>query len=385
MSALEYAFWIVFLLLGYIYFGYPVLAYLLSRSRPRPICKGAFEPPVSILTAAHNEASEIGQSLENKLNLDYPTDRIEIIVTSDASTDGTDDIVKRYENRFPDRVRLLRQDPRQGKTAALNAAVQRARGDILVFADANSHYERQALRKLLANFNDPDVGYVTGNMVYIASDSAVVGEGYTAYMAYENFLRACETQLGSIVGVDGSIDAVRKDLFIEMRPDQLPDFILPLSVVERGSRVVYEPEAILEEQALDSPGDEYAMRVRVALRAFWALSDMKGLLNPLRYGLYSWQLLSHKVLRYTAFFLLPLILGLNVLLIGDGSVYRICLLGQCAFYALAGAGPFLPGGRLGVPFARLPYYFVLLNAASAHAFWKFLKGETQSLWQPRLG
>jgi cellulose synthase/poly-beta-1,6-N-acetylglucosamine synthase-like glycosyltransferase len=385
MNALQYGFWTALVLLVYIYLGYPFLVCLLSAWRPRAVRKGTFERPVSILTAAHNEESEIGRSIENKLSLDYPVDRLEVIVVSDASTDGTDDIVRSYEDRYPGRVKLLRQQRRQGKTAALNMAVEQARGDILIFADANSIYERQALGKLLSNFSDPEVGYVTGKMVYRASDKAVTGEGYTAYMGYENFLRDCETRLGSVVGVDGGIDAIRKSLFSQMRPDQLPDFVLPLSVVKRGYRVVYEPEAVLEEQALDRPGEEYAMRVRVALRALWALSDMKGLLNPGRYGLYSWQLLSHKLLRYTAFFLLPLILAMNVLLIGAGNIYQICLLAQCAFYVLAGTGPFLGTRLLRIPFARLPYYFVLLNAASAHAFWKFLKGETQSLWQPRLG
>jgi cellulose synthase/poly-beta-1,6-N-acetylglucosamine synthase-like glycosyltransferase len=385
MSVLQYTFWAALFLLLYIYFGYPLLACLISTWRRRVVRKGHHEPSVSILTAAHNEASDIAQSIKNKIELDYPSDRFEIIVISDASTDDTDEIVKDCAKRFPNRLKLLRQNPQQGKTAALNLAARQARGDVLVFADANSIYDRRALKQLVTNFNDPEVGYATGKMVYVAQDSGVIGEGYTAYMGYENFLRACESRLGSVVGVDGGIDAIRKELFVEMRPNQLPDFVLPLSVVRRGYRVVYEPEALLREQALGRPSDEYAMRVRVALRGLWAVSDMKSLLNPFRYRLYSWQLLSHKVLRYTAFLLLPPILILNVLLVEAGTIYKICLVGQCFFYLLAGVAPLLPSGRWKVPFARLPYYFLLLNLASAHAFWKFLKGETQSLWQPRLG
>ena len=169
---------------------------------------------------------------------------------------------------------LLRQEPRAGKTSALNMAVPNATGEILVFSDANSLYASNALRKLVQNFCDKEVGYVTGKMIYTNSEDSTTGDGCTAYMKYENFLRRVETKAGSIVGVDGGIDAVRKEFYKSMNPDQLPDFVLPLKVIDQGYRVVYEPEAILKEPSLKAPKDEYKMRVRVSLRALWALWDM---------------------------------------------------------------------------------------------------------------
>ncbi len=177
-----------------------------------------------------------------------------MIVISDASDDGTDEIVGRVASEHPGRVRLLRQEPREGKTAALNLAVPQARGEIVVFADANSIYGPDALRRLARNFADPAVGYVTGKMVYVNPDGSLVGDGCSAYMKLENWLRAQETRIGSVVGVDGGVDAVRRRLYRPMRADQLPDFVLPLAVVEQGARVVYEPDALLTEHALVERG-----------------------------------------------------------------------------------------------------------------------------------
>lgn len=385
MTVLQYSFWVALLLLAYIYLGYPLLVYMLSRWRVQEVRKGAYQPSVSILTAAHNEAAEIGKTIRNKLTLRYPTAKLEVIVISDASTDETDEIVKSYARESGNRVKMLRQPRRQGKTAALNMAALEAKGEILVFADANSIYEEDALEKLVSNFSDPGVGYVTGKMIYVDADGTLVGDGCTAFMKYENHLRVLETRLGSIVGVDGGIDGIRRELFITMDADQLPDFVLPLSVVKRGYRVVYEPRAVLREHALTNRRDEYAMRVRVALRAFWALAAMKALLNPLRYGIYSWQLLSHKALRYLAFVPLSLVLLLNVPLWTEGQLYRVTLLVQAGFYLVAWVAS-LGDTRVRVPaFLRLPQYFVLLNIACAHAFWKFARRHKQAVWTPRTG
>ena len=249
---------------------------VLSVLRNRKIKKENVEPAVTILIAAYNEEDAISPTIANKLALDYPREKIEILVISDGSTDNTDEAVKQFQT---DGVCLLRQDPRAGKTAALNLAVEHAKGEILVFSDANSIYAPDALRKLVGAFADEQVGYVTGKMIYTNPDGTTVGDGCTAYMKYENALRGVESKVGSVVGVDGGIDAVRKSLYRPMRPDQLPDFVLPLMVIEQGYRVVYEPNAILRESSLQDVSDEYRMRVRVALRAFWALRDMRHLLT----------------------------------------------------------------------------------------------------------
>lgn len=381
----ELLFWTCLALLGYVYFGYPLLVHLVGRMRPRPLRREESTPHVSILIAAFNEAHHIERTVRNKLDLDYPASFLEVIVVSDGSTDDTDKIVARLAREHAGRVHLLVQTPRQGKTAALNRAVAAARGEILVFSDANSLYERTALRKLMRNFADPRVGYVTGKMVYGNPDGMTVGEGCSAYMRYENFLREQETRIGSVVGVDGGVDAVRKSLYRPMRPDQLPDFVLPLTVVEQGYRVVYEPDALLGEEALNSARDEYRMRVRVSLRALWALWDMRHLLSPWRDPLFAWQLWSHKWLRYLAFAFMLGAFGTNWTLWSEHDIYRYAFVLQSAFYASAFAGFALDRARIKTRLFYIPYYFVLVNVGAAHACWKFLAGQKQVLWNPRVG
>jgi len=369
-------------MLVYIYIGYPWVIFLISHFSGRGVRKGDYEPSVTILIAAYNEARHIQATIENKLALDYPKVKLEIIVISDGSEDGTDEIVKGFASRG---VRLIRQEPRNGKTSALNLAVPHARGEILVFSDANSLYAPEALRRLMRNFADSQVGYVTGKMVYSNPDGTTVGDGCSAYMKYENFLRVFETQAGSIVGVDGGIDAVRKVLYRSMRADQLPDFVLPLMVVEQGYRVVFEPRALLKEETLKSSGDEYRMRVRVSLRALWALWDMRKLLNPKRYGMFSFQLLSHKVLRYLGILFMIGAYISNALIMTKARLFRIVFLLQTIFYGAALAGHMLEKRGIFSRVLYIPYYFCLINIATGYALIRFLRREKQVLWTPRKG
>lgn len=375
-------FWGCLLIVLYIYLFYPALTEILSSIFKKNVRKAHSLRNVSIIIPAYNEERYIRNTIENKLKLDYPEEKIEIIVVSDGSTDRTDTIVEEYANRG---VRLIRQEPRQGKTAGLNLVVPKAKGEIIIFSDANSIYSPDALRELVANFSDPSVGYVTGKMVYVNPDGSLVGDGCSAYMKYENLLRKSETLIGSIVGVDGGIDAMRKELFRPMRPDQLPDFILPLQVVEQGYRVVYDSSALLNENALNKSKDEYRMRVRVSLRSLHALKDMRHLLNPLRYGLFSWQMISHKVLRYSAFLFLIGLYVSNLALAGSHPFYAFSFLLQNIFYLLAVAGYILEKTRFNLMIFSMPFYFCLLNAAAVHAVWKFMNNQKQVIWAPRTG
>lgn len=370
------------ILLAYVYVGYPLVCALLAAVMRRGVAAAGLTPPVSILIAARNEARDLPATLRNKLELDYPADLVEIIVVSDASEDGTDRIVREMAAEHPGRVKLLRQDERGGKTLALNRAAAAASGEILVFSDANSLYHRSALRALAAAMADPEVGYVTGSMAYRAPDGSLSGRGCSAYMRYENMLRGLETRIGSVVGVDGGIDAVRAELYRPMRADQLPDFVLPLTVVAAGRRVVYTPEAVLYEDALAEAGDEFRMRVRVALRALHALRDMSGLLDPLRHGLFSWQLFSHKLLRYLAPVFMAGALASNAVLASAGGAWAGLLAAQVVFYASAAAGHALRSGGLPV-WLGLPYYFCLVNSAAGVALLRFLRGDRMAVWTPR--
>ena len=372
--------WVCLGLLAYVYAGYPLLVRLLAGRLRRRVAAAPHAPSVSVLIAAHNEAPHIVATVRNKLAQDYPADRLEVIVVSDGSTDGTDDLVRGLDDR---RVTLIRQEPRAGKTAGLNLAAPRARGDVLAFADANSLWAPDALARLVEPLADPAVGYVTGRMAYRAPDGSLTGEGCSAYMRYENALRAWETACGSIVGVDGGIDAVRRELYVPMRADQLPDFVLPLSVRERGFRVVYEPRAVLYEDALAAAGDEFRMRVRVSLRALHALRDKRALLDPRRYGLFAWQLWSHKVLRYLApLFQVGALVANAVLGWGPWSFWKGLFAAQLLFYMLAWAGH-LRRDEESPRLVTLAYYLCLVNAAAGVALWRVLRGERQVTWQPR--
>jgi len=410
------------LIIFYIYLGYPAVVFIMAAVKNRKVKKGPFAPYATFLISAYNEDKYIDATIKNKLALNYPKEKLEIIVISDGSTDRTDEIVKQYEEQG---VKLFRQEPRAGKTSALNMATPKAKGDVLIFSDANSLYEEDALINLMKNFKDSDVGYVTGKMIYTNPDGNPIGDGCTAYMKYENQLRSWETNLGSIVGVDGGIDAIRKALYQPMNADQLPDFVLPLKVIEQGYRVVYEPDAILKEPSLNTVQDEYKMRVRVALRALWGMWDMRHLLTlspspapplspsdapeatpshlpPLSRSdapeatpsylptfppsiLYAWQLWSHKVLRYLCFIFLVLTYFSNFVLWPENIFYKLFFILQNIAYVGAVLSPLLEKKNIRPRLLFLLNYFTILNVASAHAFIKFLLGQKTVIWTPRKG
>ena len=381
-AVVEFFFFLSVFLVFYVYVGYPLIVAFIGSILRRNVRKSALEPEVTVIISAHNEEDSIAQTLENKLCQDYPKNKLRMIVVSDGSTDRTDRIVENFNDRG---VRLIRQEPRAGKTAAINKAVAEAEGEILVFSDANSLYSVDALRKIIGNFADPEVGYVTGKMIYTNPNGDTIGDGCTTYMRYENFLRSAETRIGSVVGVDGGIDAVRKSLYRPMTPDQLPDFVLPLSIIEQGYRVVYEPQALLKEPALQESGDEYRMRVRVALRSFWALKDKRHVLSIKRYKLYAWQLWSHKVLRYLSFIFMLIAFVSNLLLLSNGNLYRLVFVLQAGAYLGVLMSPYFEKMGYKIRILYLLRYFVLLNLAAAHAFVNFLQGRKLVMWTPRKG
>ena len=379
---MTFLFWLSIFTIFYIYIGYPILLRYLPK-KPLSIDAAAIsQPKITILIPAFNEEKVIGDTIRNKLTQHYPATLIEIIVISDESEDNTDSIVNAIAAE-DSRVKLIRQTPRQGKTAGLNLAMQQATGDIIVFSDANSHYNNDAIANLVACFSDLEVGYVTGKMIYVNDDGSVVGDGCSAYMKYENHIRALESQIGSVVGVDGGVDAIRKELYQPMNADQLPDFVLPLKVVTQGKRVIYCETALLNEDALSSSQSEFRMRVRVSLRAYWAMWDMRHLFNPMHYGIFTLQLTSHKLLRYLAFIPLLLAFVSNGFITGQSLFYSLTFFAQILFYGLAAYVSLNDGTKN--RWLGLANYFCLINIASAMAFMKFTKGEKIILWKPRVG
>lgn len=362
--------------------GYPLLIALIGALRPRPTMRQPHSPGVTILIPAYNEGGCIAGTIENKLQQQYPRDKLQIIVVSDGSDDGTDDIVRRYAAQG---VLLLRREPRRGKAAALNAAMRSADGEIIVFSDANARFASDAVARLVENFADPQVGYVTGELSVLHGSENQTGAGASGYIRYENWLRLSESRAGSVIGVNGGVDAIRRALYTDVPDDQITDFVLPLQVIVAGSRVVYDPRARSAEEANEELGSEFRMRVRVALRAMRGLRYMKRVLNPFRHPLAAFCVISHKVLRYLTFVFLIVAFASSGVLALRSPAFR--LLWQLELLALALAAV---GLLRGLPsFARratgLASYFLVTNVAFAVATVRFLRGETQATWRPRGG
>lgn len=372
------ALWGCLAVIAYVYVGYPITLRLWPARHPRPTGMPAL-PTVTVVIAAFNECAHIAATVRNKLAQDYPETLLNVVVVSDGSTDGTDDAVREIADA---RVELLRQEPRQGKTMALNRALERCAAEIIVFSDANSTYAADTVRQLVRAFEAAEVGYVTGQLEYLERGETAVGSGSGFYMRYENWLRVLESRVGSVVGVNGGVDAVRRHLYTPMRADHLPDFILPLRVVAQGARVLYVPKAMSSEYSLDAPTDEFRMRVRVSLRALHALSEMRELLSP-RHGLFAFQLLVHKWLRYLIALPLAGAFLSNALLVQHPGYAGLMGL-QVLCYTLAAVG-WASGGRLRWKPVFVPFYFCLVNVAAAVAFVRFLSGERMVLWAPRKG
>lgn len=365
-------------LLAYIYVGYPLLAILLGQLVRSPIARGPRMPTVTMLITAYNEEKHIAEKIRNVLALDYPRELLDIVVASDASDDATDEIVRGFA---PSRVQLLRIEGRLGKTACQNAAAAEARGEILVFTDATTMLDPGSLRAMVGNFHDARVGCVAGRLIYVSRQDDPTGRGGRSYWRYESLLRTAESDLGSLIGVSGQLYAVRREVYRPIAPDLISDFVIAMVVREQGLRTVLEPEAVCYEETLDRADRELSMRVRVTLRSLYAIATKRHLLNPLRYGAFAWQLVSHKLLRYLAPVFLLTALGANIALAAQGQYVALLLL-QLAALAAGVVGSLqlrvLRKSRL----LTQPYYFLLTNVASAISLIRFARGEKVVTWTP---
>jgi cellulose synthase/poly-beta-1,6-N-acetylglucosamine synthase-like glycosyltransferase len=370
---------------AYLYFGYPLLLLVLGRLRPRPVRGAGATPPVTILVPAHNEAAVIGAKVANALALDYPPERLEVLVISDGSTDRTEEIVAALAAAEPERVRLLRL-PRGGKLPALNRGAAAARGEVLVLTDANSVLAPDALRHLVSPFADPAVGGVCGNKRLRpprGADATAGGEGL--YWRYDKWLKAQESRIGSIFAADGGLYALRRELYTPIEdPAQADDIAISARVVLQGRRLLYEPRAVAEEDAPEEGRDELRRKVRVTNHSVRALLGLGPRLWTS--GLYSLELLSHKLFRHLVPFLLLPMLAANAVLAFASPRFAAVLALHLGFYALAAAGFLLrhrPAGRRRPLY--VPYYFTLVNLAAFLGVVSILRGERFRQWSPRQG
>jgi cellulose synthase/poly-beta-1,6-N-acetylglucosamine synthase-like glycosyltransferase len=364
---------------GYAYAGYPILLFLLSLVRPKPVRGNAWTPSVSVIIAAYNEERDLAAKLENTLALDFPKSELEVIVTSDCSSDRTDEIAQSFASRG---VRLHRQEERHGKTAAQNAAVEKAAGEIIVFSDATTHYQPDVLRLMTPAFADPSVGCVTGHVIYQDAKESSVGAGTQSYWNYEFFLKKHESNVCSLIGVCGCMYAVRKSAYVPLYNDACSDFIIATTMVQQGLRAVYVPEAVCMEEPNRQTKRELAARVRIISQTFADLWRNRDMMNPFKSGFYAVQLWSHKVARYLVpVFLIAIFVASGFLAPGN-MFYAILFWLQVAFYLAAIVSSVLEKAGLSFRLLALPHYFVITNLASLIAFVKFLSGETYSRWEP---
>lgn len=363
------------LLLLYSFLGFPALIWIAAgirgwRSRPDPDCC----PGISILLAVYNEQAVINQKIENFLQLAYPKQRLEMIIVSDGSDDKTVKIVRSCTS---ERIRLFVQSKRIGKTLALNLAAREAKGDILVFTDANSIYHAEAIHRLAQHFNQPEVGLVSGRSVYLDQQNRYEASG-GLYRSYEEFIKRQESATVSIVGADGAIYAMRKELYEPLPAEHINDLIHPMQVVVRGYRTVQEPRAVCQEISSADPAQELRRQTRIMAQSWRiVLSQLPAVINAGRWG-YLWALISHKILRWMTLPLMAILLASNLFLLAKGQFFVAFFWGQAAFYIAAVLGCIRVSRLL-----RIPAMFILLHLAAVFGLYRLLTGHEYTTWNPR--
>ena len=372
-------FWGMLAIVVYVYAGFPLLVWLVSRLRPRPVRKRLVPPPtVSFIIAAYNEERSIAKKLANTFALDYPADRLEILVVSDGSSDRTEDIVRAEGG---DRVRLLALGSRNGKTIAQNRAVASATGEIVVFSDATTVYEPRCLPALVSNFSDPEVGAATGWVVMGADPDATMQKGRSAYTDYDQWLRSCESKVHSVVGTAGCIAALRRDLFRPLPADVDADVAEALEVSAQGYRVVFEDDAIVYEAGESgSVREELERRTRVIARGLRGYWYARRVFHPLRHPWFFLDLLSHRLLRWAVPVLLAIAFLANLALLGE-PFYVFTFLAQAAFYGTAAVGYVLERRQVRAPGLFIPLYFCVVNLAPLLAVRALYRGRTTAVWE----
>jgi glycosyltransferase involved in cell wall biosynthesis len=372
-------FWLLALLATYSYFGYPSVLYLLSYRRHKAVFSTATSdmPAMTLIVTVHNEAHRIHEKLDDCLKLDY-SGELEIIVASDHSTDDTDEIVASYE---PHGVRLVRADKRFGKEYAQWCAIQEAHGTILVFSDVATQIPATALQALTKYFSDPQIGAVSSEDRFVSRDGTVAGEG--AYVRYEMWLRKMESNTRGLVGLSGSFFAARKALCMDWDIESPSDFNTALNCATANVKAVSASDVIGMYQDISNSDKEYHRKVRTVLRGMTALMRHPEVLNPFRYGLFAFQVWSHKVMRWLVPWFLLALFAVSFVVQGSSWIYTLALFGQIVFYGIAIAAYWLPTLKKNALMKTI-FFFVQVNIALAHSLVLLLSGKRMTVWQPSI-
>ena len=409
MNLLQIIFWMSFFFIFYTFIGYPLLAYLLFRfERLRyfiRVPEGAgkvfinpeisgkiildqrfplknFTPSVSMIIAAYNEEKFIEEKIKNCLELEYPSDKIEFLFVTDGSTDNTVDIVKKYSEIFPN-IKLFHQSERLGKLRAINRVFPFAKNEILIFSDANSYYNKEAIKYLVRPFQFEKVGCVAGEKRVASKNGSVEAEGL--YWKYESFLKKLDSEIYSIVGAAGEIFAIRKSLFLELPENTInEDFVLTMNIAAKGYRVLYEPKAYSIEEPTESVFEEFKRRIRISTGGLQAISLLKNLFDIKKYKFLSFQFISHRILRWTLTpisLILVFITNLLILIKSDLILYKITFYSQVFFYLLGLIGLMLEFLKFRIHLFYLIFSFILMNFASVIAIITYPFKYKTNIWQ----
>jgi cellulose synthase/poly-beta-1,6-N-acetylglucosamine synthase-like glycosyltransferase len=358
------------------YFGYPLSLLFLGLFNKKAVKKIPFSPHVTVIVTAHNEEKGIKEKLDNVLALEYPREKLQILVASDGSRDRTNAIVKEYEEKG---IELLAIEQRRGKEKAQKEAVKRARGEVLVFTDVATKLDPGGLKEIVFNFADPSVGCVSSEDRVIGKNGKPTGEGL--YVRYEMWLRRLESKVNSLVGLSGSFFAARKDVCRDFSDEMQSDFRTVLNSMKLGLRGVSDPEAVGYYEDVSDEKREFDRKVRTVLRGLTVFFRHLEFLNAFHYGIFSYQYLCHKLVRWSVPLMLAIALLSNLLLAGKSLPFLVLLMGQLGFYGLAVWG-WKKGGTSAHVMTKVPRYFLTVNASVALAWWRYLRGQRMVKWTP---
>lgn len=378
-------FWITFTLIVLHYFLYAIIIVIFTKlyknegdfdKEQIQNAELSYRPTVSFIIAAFNEEDIICEKIENCNNIEYPSDKIEFIIVSDGSTDNTSSIVSKATG-----ITGLHQDKRQGKTAALNRAIAQASGEIIIFSDANSMFKPNAIKKLIRNFINKDIGGVCGRKFVISDKSRAAGAGDNLFWHYESFLKSVESRLGSIPTADGEIFAIRKSIYKTVPKEIInDDMAITFNIIEQGFRVIYDKEAITEEEASITHKDDYNVKARMVYGGLQIINIYKSILNPVK-SFYALRFFIHKTLRYFMWLLLLTIYLSNAILIEETIFYSLFFILQNIFYALAIGGYIASFTNKKSKILYFPFYYCNVNLAAFNGFIFFIKQSSGvSIW-----
>lgn len=383
---MEVLFWILVFIVFYAYLGYGILLFFLVRlkrlftsSARKTSHEPPYEPTVTLVVPAYNEEDFILKKVENCLQLDYPKDKFEIIFITDGSTDRTKELLEK-----DGRVKVLHEDRRAGKSAAENRAMKYVKSEIVVFCDANTLLNKEAIRELVKHYRDPKVGAVSGEkriMTSEAEGASAAGEGL--YWKYESALKKMDSEMLTIVGAAGELISFRTSLVEDLEEDTiLDDFMQSMRIALKGYRVIYEPKAYAMETASADVKEELKRKVRICAGGWQSMSRLLPAFNLFKHPLLTFLYTSHRVLRWSiAAFSLPFIFVLNIFLLDKGWIYQILFLGQVLFYLMAFVGWYLQSKKIKVKVLFVPYYFTMMNYAVFAGFLRWLKGSQKATWE----